>query len=222
MWNNATGNNAECPLFVWCLLNNVFGINSLMFHVCSTGRGWILMASNVIHCKLHCYHHLFACAPQTTLCQASTSQTHWLGDWQRFLQSADGSTLDPVSHGRTTLLGGLGERNLRYSVISCSPRWSPQICILSSQLLDVLGLAKHKMNPIMSKKKWLFSSFHPVSICIPYPGYPIHNSGNSRSNDSSSQSDVCGWCRAYGRIILSNHRKSQPVTRQTQARSTSL
>lgn len=39
-----------------------------------------------------------------------------------------------------------------YSAISCSPRWSPQICILSSQLLDVLGLAKHKMNPIMSKK----------------------------------------------------------------------
>lgn len=109
-----------------------------------------------------------------------------------------------------------------YSAISCSPRWSPQICILSSQLLDVLGLAKHKMNPIMSKKKRLFSSFHPLSICIPYPGYPIHNNGNSRSNDSSSQSDVCGWCRAYGRTILSNHRKSQPVTRQTQARSTSL
>ena len=117
VWNNATGNNAECPLFVWCLLNNLFGINSLMFHVCSTGRGWILMASNVIHCKLHCYHHLFACAPQTTLRQASPSQTHWLGDWQRFLQSADGSTLDPVSHGRTTLFGGLGERNLRYSMI---------------------------------------------------------------------------------------------------------
>lgn len=204
--------NVFC-LYNECFLDDMVGINSLTFHVGSTGWGWILMASNVIYCKLHCH---YGCEVDITI----------------FLPAHHKQRYVKLRHPKPTgkVIGNVSSKGLMdqlwilslmvgqrcwvasendicdivwYSVISCS------MCLDLRNTRWILSC----------QQKWLFSSFHLLSICIPYP---IHNNGTSRSNDSSNQSDVCGWCRAYGRIILSNHRKSQPVTRQTQARSTSL
>lgn len=49
VWNNATGNNAECPLFVWCFLDNVFGINSLTLEA-SCLFHWAGLNSHGVQC----------------------------------------------------------------------------------------------------------------------------------------------------------------------------